>query len=920
MTHSHLRNIWLLAFLLLATSLHALGQEQSQYDAGTPPQHAAGVSALGSYTAVDLGSVNLSNGALNFKIPLATVGGRGFSVPLTLNYSSKVWSASKDTDTDRTNTPFTATYADYANQDGFMDFFQRVGPGWSIGATPIIFNRIVRIKQLPPQPGSNVPGCYMFTLPKLTVMLPDRGEIEFRDDAYDGAPLSSDCGGWSAGLSRGRRWHATDGSGTIYISDGDNEAAKRFGDLSGVVITADGTRYRFAGTRCSSITDRNGNRIDITYTDIPAKVEYRDQLGRITKIEQFVADPDAPSVTLAVLVTIPGYSGNHYLKLKRGVMRANYRSDITAPAAVCNGTYDPLSKGYSTWCGSSPTNLFPHSYGAFVQRIDDQQVLTEVVLPDQRSLRFRYNLFGEVAEAQLPTGGKLWYDYDSSNSLPTGNSNLWEIGADYHTEVGDVDRALVEQRVFSGSGLQTTWNYLYTSNYVSVFASSPTEGTLRNERHLFLPGYRYTDANGSITGAHDGTFYSLWSTGVEWRTELRNADGSAVLSAVEKEWSQRAQLSWGSYYQEQPANDNRVNEERRYLENGLMAKVHTSYDQYNNPIQVDEYDYDQSLKRRTVMSYFNGSGYQSNDAIHLLRLPETQTVYDGSSVQKAQTVTEYDVYTNDGNRDVLTSYASVSQHDASYDAAKTTRGNPTRVGTWLNTTGSFIYAYPRYDILGNVVAVKDARGNVSTISFADDFGDGSNPGSTAQNPATPTYALPTLLTSPPPLAGQPAHTARSQYNYATGLLTGFRNRNSVVTQTIYNDPFDRPTLIKAALGISGSESHTKIYYAPATTPFGTTLVNNDVLTATDQTAVDDAELRSWTVTDGFARTTQAWRRDPQGDVAVITNYDALSRARQVSNPFRPATETAAYSTTTYDLLGRITAVTGVDGGGGEHEL
>src|SRR5689334_19138476 len=160
---------------------------------------------------------------------------------------------------------------------------------------------------------------------------------------------------------------------------------------------------------------------------------------------------------------------------------------------------------------------------------------------------------------------------------------------------------------------------MYTSNYVSVFASSPTQGVLRNERHLFLSGYRYTDANGSITGAHDGTFYSFWSTGVEWRTELRNADDSAVLSAVEKEWSQRAQLAWVSYYQEQPANDNRINEEKRYLENGLMAKVHTSYDQYNNPIQVDEYDYDQTLKRRTVISYFNGFGYQSNDAIHLLR-------------------------------------------------------------------------------------------------------------------------------------------------------------------------------------------------------------------------------------------------------------------------------------------------------------
>src|SRR5215470_1995950 len=96
--------------LLIGISSSALGQEQSQYDKGTPPQHAAGVSPLGSYTSTDLGSVNLSNGALNFKIPLATVGGRGFAIPLTLNYSSKVWSSSLDTDTDTQNQSFQAAY------------------------------------------------------------------------------------------------------------------------------------------------------------------------------------------------------------------------------------------------------------------------------------------------------------------------------------------------------------------------------------------------------------------------------------------------------------------------------------------------------------------------------------------------------------------------------------------------------------------------------------------------------------------------------------------------------------------------------------------------------------------------------------------------------------------------------------------
>ena len=89
----------LINLIVLASFVSAFGQTQTQYDKGTPPQHSGGVSSFGSYASTELGTVNLSNGSLNFKIPLGSVGGRGFTVPLTLNYSSKVWSGIKDTDT-----------------------------------------------------------------------------------------------------------------------------------------------------------------------------------------------------------------------------------------------------------------------------------------------------------------------------------------------------------------------------------------------------------------------------------------------------------------------------------------------------------------------------------------------------------------------------------------------------------------------------------------------------------------------------------------------------------------------------------------------------------------------------------------------------------------------------------------------------
>jgi hypothetical protein len=101
------------------------------------------------------------------------------------------------------------------------------------------------------------------------------------------------------------------------------------------------------------------------------------------------------------------------------------------------------------------------------------------------------------------------------------------------------------------------------------------------------------------------------------------------------------------------------------------------------------------------------------------------------------------------------------------------------------------------------------------------------------------------------------------------------------------------------------ETHAAMYYAPATA-YGITLAKNDVLTVSDQSSLDDAVLRAWTRTDGFGRTIESWKGDPQGDVKIAMIYDGLGRAAQNSNPFRPsAGETAIYTTTSYDLAGRV---------------
>ncbi len=926
--------------ILLTGFCAVLGQESSQYDKGTPPQHAAGVSSLGSYISADLGTINLSNGALNIKLPLGSVGGRGFSLPLALNYSSKVWSASRESNFADQTGYHPVAYAKYADIENLIDIYSRVAPGWTIGAAPTL---VVRGNGINDNPATTCSGDFKFGLTKLTVILPDKGEIQLRDDMTDGAPLtalldpSTNCTVRDG--NRGQRWHASDGSGTVFISDTANGIVR--GDLNGVLILSNGTRYRFASlynpppgspaldlmgivkilARATSITDHNGNLISITYPT-GNEVRYTDQLGRVTKIQKGVPDPANPAVTLNVLVTFPGYqSQNRYFKVKSAVMNQRYRTGINPTLPVINGDYDPLGWGLS-W--GTATRLFPLSHGLDAERIDTQAVMSEFVLPDGRSIEFFYNEYGEVAEVRLPTGGKLQYDYQSVSALPAGKSHVGEVRTShFDSNVSDIERSVIARRTYSdGTTLEATWAYSYTSTTAQVTALSASGSVLLKQKHYFLPSGRYLNSPSGTGPVPDrgteGTGYSMYSTGIESRTETLDATGTVVLAANEEDWTQRTTVSWSvytTYAQEQPENDNRVNQSRRYLENGMMVKTETTYDQYNNPIEAREYDFDQLLKRRTTTSYLswnNGFNYQTNDSIHMLSLPETTTVYNSAGTQIAQTVNEYDVYIDDGNHASFTNYGTVSQHDsANYGVSKLTRGNVTRAGRWLNTAGAFIYSHFRFDVTGNVVSTKDANGNVTTISFADDFGPGQAPGTPTQNPATPTYALPTLITSPAPLPAAPVHTARSQYDYSTGLLTGFCDRNNTVTQTIYNDPFNRPTQVKSALGVSGVETHSSMYYAPSTV-YGITLSKNDSLTATDLNAVDDASIRAWSVTDGFGRTTESWTRDPQGDVKSISVYDGLGRVTQVSNPFRPATESAVYTTTVYDLVGRVTSVTTPD--------
>lgn len=268
-------------------------------------------------------------------------------------------------------------------------------------------------------------------------------------------------------------------------------------------------------------------------------------------------------------------------------------------------------------------------------------------------------------------------------------------------------------------------------------------------------------------------------------------------------------------------------------------------------------------------------------------------------MERARPVYAYDNYTADGNNASILGYGVITGHDAAYGVMKLTRGNVTGVGRWLDSpTPTTIYSYSRYDEVGNVVSMKDARGNVAQVEYS----------------STYQYAYPTRTISPTPDTGNnfcsttPLETLTS-YDFSTGLVISSTDANNQTTSYVYDDSLNRPTTVTRP---TGGGSTTYIY---DDTPGGVY-----VGTLTTQSA--SVTFESYQRFDGFGRPYRSFQSeysDPaQPWLTSDTQYDALGRVWRVSDTYRSSGSASAinpsgiWTTSAYDALGRVTSVTTSD--------
>lgn len=889
---------FLATLLLLFVLPHfTVAQSQSALNGQTPAGIAPGRPA-GSYSLGQVESLNLFSGRVNTTIPLINFGGRGNAgggLSVTADQSS--WFIK----TEPAQSSFVGMefYALDSRTDG-----TGAGP-WTVAPTigaGFLTMRTVRsdLIDLPAQPGFDFWGTGAITIAYVSS---DGSEHTLYDIEYGGA-----ASWWNPSteqhqpdLFRGTIFTARDGSGLSFICDEEqviNTLYQESGTLAepaietypnGYLKTKDGNYIRFEGGVPLWIKDRNGNKTVFSYETsyFPA---------RLTGITD--SNNRQTTISYDSTHTYIGYKGaggvSRTITLTYGALGNNLRSDQTL--ATSRGALFPTNSG-----AGSP-RPFDNSNWTY-----NPTVLSSVTLPDSRQYKLYYNSYGEVARVETPLGGAAEYDYGKGVS---GAFDSGQLGANPNRPSINpyiaVYRRVRERREYANGGSTVTGRTTYsmfdqTNERVDVEQKNAAgSSTLAKSYHYFV-GTPTEDLfpGGAILG-----YPAEPTKGREEKTENLDVNNSAVLQRTQNEWScPSSPCVWNS------PNLTQVTTSIYEASTGdfKVAKKEFVYDQYDN--LTDTYDYDfgtntpgTTLLRRSHTDYVTSSTYTNPDVgPHIRNLPSQSWVSSDSAGtnKKSLTVFEYDNYTADSNHAGLVGRSSVSGFDTNYGTSYPVRGNATAVTNYVNAAASSgaITAYLQFDILGNLVKSIDANGNVSTISYNDNFGSPDSEAITNSAPSQlgglNTYAYPTSVTN------QLSWTAYLQYDYFLGADVNTQDINGLVSKTIYGDAFDRPTQTVSAIG--AQEKQATIDYDDS---------NREIKLTSDFNTLNDNLLKSVSFYDGLGRTTETRTYEADGNYKTVqTQYDALGRGYKVSNPFRPteidSSHPILWTENRFDSLGRV---------------
>lgn len=874
----------------------------------TPAGFAKGTPALGSYGGSNFDQVNLYNGNLSITLPLASLLGRdGMNASVVLSYNSKIWHLLKHTTKANKSegTLYIPTVEEYDRN------VVQIAPGWVLhtGSMRARYSHFGLLAGIP----SNQTPVPQQTLTTITFTAPDGTEHDFIDDKTNGLAHDYSTTDFTP-FSRGTIFKSTDSSAAIFVSD-TPIIDKFIGDsfaVSGTVYLKDGTKFIVNSSSITQEINPNGNVITYSY-GVPNPQQGRIFNNALTRIEdnlgRFITIAYKPSPDILLTITSQGINNiAKTITVYKGRLVDNQRDgNLNTPPTI-----GQLFPGVVTQANGA-TEFNP-------------RVVTSIKLPSNHTWEFTYNSYGEITGVKTPTGGEIDYEYGGNIEgllTNTGEASL-----------ADIFRRVLSRTTYptgKSNGREGTTNY--TNPHDNSDAGFVTETHINNNNqtlattiHKFVGSPETSVANSFANSINNLHAQTDWILGKEIRTTETDTNPNTKLKKTEYTYRQQnrdlqtnSQVTGDHGSQENdlfsvtfqaPNNPHLVETLTTLIDTNEVSKVHTDYDQFSNVITENVFDFGSgqpgSLLRQTLRTYitdpayigafdsqnhytgtFDSQGYPNDINAHIVGLPETETIKNGSTTE---TTSKYSY--DDPNLLVSANTTNLPGRKPAYNfTSYITRGNLTKkiagFGSPDETASTIIY-----DVLGNMVEMDGPQGEKTTMSYADNTS------------AQLFFAYPTSVTKL--VSGGNTQTpfnltSSTTYDQYTGAVMSATGFNGETITYSYDDPLDRLTQEMRPLGF-GQTNYT---YSLPSQPTKVTIVSK----------LDSRNITATNEFDGLLRTTKQTRNDVGGQsVTAETTYDGLGRVSSVTNPHRSAAfdTTDGLTTTTYDGLSRVRTVNTTD--------
>ncbi len=844
--------------------------------------------------------INPTSLGMEFEIPISTYPGRGIDMPISLNYSSKVWRLSYGGSIPAVNNP------DTCNAINTPRFAENSASGWTASlSVPYveytgganIYNSAGDPAEEPgcaPEPGGSNNNAWVR---RIFVHLPGGESHELRMmDPVLFYPASSNCDPDPQTLCDGNDpSHDYNWNGWYYAADGSN--IRYFEDRgSGVFYLQmpDGSRYEFTGQiggsttaqirKASKLVDRNGNTITYHGPNQQFPNGYlTDTIGRQLPIPLPASAPTEPKVET---VQFPGIAGSqityrlHWKRLKGST------ADESALANFNDGLRfagDRYLQGGVWQTRNSGESLFASEFESWVLSSESRfnpVVLAAVELPSGRSFRFRYNIHGEIVRTDLATGGFETYQIEPVNAI----TDL--AGPHRQANRGITSRVLAE----STSGASYEWRYSTSIDDASTYRSvttNPDGSQLTKLVHRGGSGrFGFDSALSGMTFeeyVHTQSSMIVSMKRTNWSFSTRGIfDGESPVSIAE--WHPRISSIESTTFD--------VLGRAAKAVNVMTYESETELGQPSTPVlvkKVDEFDFvpgNQPTPELPIRSTVNT--FLINDQSIDATIRETYR-----NLNLVNLMTSIDIRDGAGNLFAR----SETKFDESGMSPSIGRGNPTSTHEWNSESGSstnpgsYVVSRTRFDGYGNTVEFIDPLGRSTTTEF---------------DPVSAVYPIRVTTPVPDPTGikgSATSHVSLASFDPATGLQLSSIDPAGLETRMYYDPSTLRINAIRFYVNDQPIGGSTETVYGDG----------DDWMWIRERSEFD-AEKWNERITrfDGLGRIRQTETSNSAGNVLVDQEYDDAGRLRRTSNPYRSG-ETPQWTTHEYDEIGRQKKIVHPDG-------